>query len=168
MPIDDTRPPPAVTMTPVPDGFVPVDPSDFQGYRPLASHLAALPDAVAEIQAFADYEAVFGITAPDRAELLRRVTAAAHWTALLAQVSAWLQYVQSQEAVAWKDALLLVQAFKAPFELASRADPGLPSRTPRPRSAARRAAGPRPACRRHARPTPCRRCARPGPSTGRG
>src|SRR5579859_7952465 len=102
MPIDDTRPPPAVTMTPVPDGFVPVDPSDFQGYRPLASHLAALPDAVAEIQAFADYEAVFGITAPDRAELLRRVTAAAHWTALLAQVSAWLQYVQSQEAVAWK------------------------------------------------------------------
>jgi len=130
MPTHLAHRPPAATLPPVPDGFVEPNPWDFQGYRPLASHIAALPDALTELQSFADYADVFGITAPDRAQLLQRVAAAAEWTAVLAQAAAWRAYVTSQEAVAWKDALLLVQALKAPFELASRASPALRSRCP--------------------------------------
>ena len=122
--------PPAATIPAVPGGFLPVPAADLQGYRPFASALAAAPDALAELQAFADYAATFGITAPPYEELLRRLALAVQWTAMLAQTAAWLEYAKSQEGTAWKDALQLVQKLKRPFELATAADPARLGRYP--------------------------------------
>jgi hypothetical protein len=117
--------PPAVTLPSVPSGFVPANPADFRGYRPMASEIAAIPDAVDELQAFADYSAVFGITAPPASQLAGLLAVAAQWTSVLSDTTAWLAYVKSEEGMAWKDALLLVEKMKPAFQLASAANPAL-------------------------------------------
>jgi hypothetical protein len=96
----------------------------------MASEIAAVPDAVAELQVFTDYMTVFGITAPDPGQLGQRLTIAAQWTTLLSQSSGWNTYVRSQEGMAWKDALLLMDKLKLPFQLASAANPALLSSYP--------------------------------------
>jgi hypothetical protein len=83
-----------------------------------------------ELAQFNDYEAVFGRTAPPVAGITQALEAASQWTALLADSSEWLGYVKSQEGMAWKDTLTLVDNLKAPFELASTHDPSLLSRYP--------------------------------------
>jgi hypothetical protein len=96
----------------------------------MASEIAALPDAVAELQGFTDYTSLFGITAPPRDELVQRLSIAAQWTSVLSQSSGWLKYVKSQEGMAWKDALLLTEQLKVPFQLASTANSSLLSDYP--------------------------------------
>jgi hypothetical protein len=114
----------------VPAGFVPVNPRDYRGFHPMASQLAALPEALAELRAFADYSARFGTTAPRAAELTRRLAAAAQWAAIFAQTAAWYEYVQSQHLTTWRDAVELMNELKSPFQLASRADPALAAQYP--------------------------------------
>ncbi|MGH7293801.1 MAG: hypothetical protein ACRELB_02655 [Polyangiaceae bacterium] len=63
-----------------------------------------MPDAIDELQAFADYTAVFGIIAPPADQLAQRLAIGAQWTTVLAQTSPWVKYVKSEEAMAWKDA----------------------------------------------------------------
>jgi hypothetical protein len=122
--------PPQVTVPGVPSGFVPAAPADFRGFRPMASEIAAVPDAVAELQGFTDYGTVFGITAPPSGQVAQRLTVAAQWTALLSSSSGWYKYVKSQEGMAWKDALSLVDGLKVPFDLATTASPALLSSYP--------------------------------------
>jgi hypothetical protein len=122
--------PPPVTLPSVPNGFVPVSGADTLGFRVLASQAAAVPDAIAELQSFASYTAVFGITAPDVGQLTQRLAVAFQWTTLLSQTAAWYKYSKSQYLMAWKDALLLVDSLKAPFDLASTANPALLSQYP--------------------------------------
>ncbi|HEY3819076.1 MAG TPA: hypothetical protein VGL81_18025 [Polyangiaceae bacterium] len=122
--------PPQVAIPGVPDGFVPVAGADLQGYHPLASQIASVPDSITEMQAFTGYTSLFGITAPDLGQLSQRLGVAIQWTTLLSQSSAWFTYVKSQEGLAWKDALLLLDQLKAPFQLASQANPALLSQYP--------------------------------------
>jgi len=123
-------PPPTVTIPAVPSGFVPITGADLRGFHPQASQVAAVPDALAELQTFTNYTAMFGITAPDLAQLTQRLDVALQWTTLLSQSSAWTAYVKSQEGMAWKDALLLVESLETPFGLASQANPALLSQYP--------------------------------------
>ena len=58
------KPPPSVTIPSPPAGFVPSNPKDYRGFRPKSAELAVVPDAVMELQAFSDYDTVFGKTAP--------------------------------------------------------------------------------------------------------
>lgn len=91
----------------------------------MASEIAAVPDAIDELQAFADHGSVFGITAPPASQLAALLSVAAQWTSVLSDTTAWLTYVKSEEGMAWKDALLLVEKMKLAFQLASAANPAL-------------------------------------------
>jgi hypothetical protein len=122
--------PPPVTLPSVPNGFVPVSGADTLGFRVLASQAAAVPDAIAELQNFASYNTVFGITAPDVGQLTQRLAVAFQWTTLVAQTAAWQKYAKSQYLMGWKDALLLVDSLKAPFDLAATANPAMLSQYP--------------------------------------
>jgi len=68
---------------------------------------------------------VFGITGPDVGQLTQRLSIAFQWTTVLSQTAAWYKYAKSQYLMGWKDALLLVDTLKAPFDLASTANPAL-------------------------------------------
>lgn len=117
--------PPAVTVPAVPGDFVPGNAADLQGFRAIDVQVAAVPEALAEIRGFADYRTVFGIAAPDPGQLMQRLDVASRWTRLLAESSAWQRYVQAQQGVAWKEALVLLAQLKEPFRLASKANPDL-------------------------------------------
>ncbi|HEY6459937.1 MAG TPA: hypothetical protein VIY73_07285, partial [Polyangiaceae bacterium] len=114
----DVGAPPALTLPAIPAGFVPANMADFRGYRPMASEVAAVADVIAELETFSNYDAVFGITAPPADQISQRLAVATEWTSVLSQTSAWSIYVKSEEATAWKDALLLVDKLKPAFQLA--------------------------------------------------
>ena len=122
--------PPVVVVPAVPNGFVPVSGVDLRGFRPMQSELASVPDAILELQGFTNYTALFGVTAPPAAQVIARLAVAAQWTSLLSSSTAWYTYVKSQEGMAWKDALELVEKLKAPFQLASASNPALLSQYP--------------------------------------
>jgi len=117
--------PPDVQIPPVPAGFVPVNPLDLKGFRPMASEIAVVSDAVLELQNFTNYAAVFGMTAPDQTMLVQLLDIAAQWTALLTASTNWEIYVKSESGLAWKDALVQMEALKAPFQLAVTRTPSL-------------------------------------------
>ena len=122
--------PPQVTVPPVPAGFVPVNAIDMRGWRPMQSELASVPDAILELEDFPNYVALFGITAPPADQVSARLTVAAAWTTLFASTTAWYTYVKSQEGMAWKDALELVDQLKTPFQLAAASNPALLNQYP--------------------------------------
>src|SRR5262249_11737636 len=124
------KPPPNVKLPSPPACFVPSNPKDYRGFRPKSSELAAVPDVIMELRAFSDYEGVFGKTAPPLADVTQSLDASSQWTALLADSSDWIGYVKSQEGMAWKDTLSVVDKLKAPFQLASTHDPKMLSRYP--------------------------------------
>ncbi|HEY2510793.1 MAG TPA: hypothetical protein VGI39_08055, partial [Polyangiaceae bacterium] len=103
----------------VPAGFVPSNPKDYRGFRPKSSELAVVPDVVIELESFSDYVAVFAKTAPPEANIAQALDASLLWTAMLADSTEWFGYVKSQEGMAWKDTLTLVDKLKGPFALAS-------------------------------------------------
>jgi hypothetical protein len=119
-----------VQIPPVPAGFIPVNGKDMRGFRPTQSELASVLDAIRELSNFPNYSALFGITAPPVAQVVARLTVAAKWTTLYAASTAWYTYVRSQEGMAWKDALELVEGLKTPFQLASATNPALLNQYP--------------------------------------
>jgi hypothetical protein len=122
--------PPQVTVPPVPAGFVPVNALDLLGWRPMQSELASVPGVVTELDDFPDYTALLGVTAPPASQVSARLTVAAEWTTLLAAATAWCTYVKSQEGMAWKDALALVDKLKTPFRLVAATRPALAGQYP--------------------------------------
>jgi len=123
-------PPPSVTIPAVPDGFVPVNAADLRGFHMLAAQIAAVPDSIAELQSLSNYGVLFGITAPDVGQLTQRLGVAAQWATLLSQTYAWYQYVKSQQGMSWKDTVLLLDGLKAPFDLATTANPAVLTQYP--------------------------------------
>jgi hypothetical protein len=122
--------PPKVTIPSIPSGFVPVNPLDLKGFHPMASEIGVASDAVLELQSFTNYVAVFGMTAPDQALLVTLLGIAAQWTSLLTASTNWLTYVRSNFGLAWKDAVVQMEALKAPFQLAVTRTPSLMSQYP--------------------------------------
>ena len=62
-------------------------------------------------------------------QLTQRISVAYDWTLLLSQTAAGYKYAKSQQA-AWRDARVLVDALKPPFDLASTANPAMLSQYP--------------------------------------
>jgi hypothetical protein len=122
--------PPRMTIPVVPSGFVPPNPADLLGFRALPAQVAAVTEAIDELEGFASYQAVFGIAAPDAGQLAQRLRVASQWTEVLSQTAAWHEYVKARQGVAWKTALLMLDGLKRPFALASAADPTLLLRYP--------------------------------------
>jgi hypothetical protein len=122
--------PPSVTLPALPDGYDPKNKPHTRGSYPKKAELSAVPDAVRELGMFADYEVVFGKTAPDAAQLAEGLTVSAEWMVLLAEITAFLTYVRMSTAVTWLATRGLVESLKAPFELASKNDTTLPAKYP--------------------------------------
>jgi hypothetical protein len=122
-------PDPSTVPTP-PQGFVQPNRSDFRGVRPKKMELAAVPDAVLELQGFADYGAVLGQTAPPLDQVVAALTLAYQWTRVSGPTTAWAAYVRAMDEVTWKSAFALVDALKPSFALASQRDPTLAARYP--------------------------------------
>jgi hypothetical protein len=117
--------PPEVTLPPIPDGFVCVPAADLRGYRPMRAEMASVSGAVTELQALAAYDGLLGIAAPAPDQLAARLDAAAAWNTILNEVVAWATYARSQQGVAWKEALQMMEKMKGPFQLAAEANPAL-------------------------------------------
>jgi hypothetical protein len=96
----------------------------------MASEIAVVSDAVLELHGFTNYIGVFGMTAPDQALLVTLLGIAAQWTSLLTASTNWLTYVRSNFGLAWKDAIVQMEALKAPFQLAVTRTPSLMSQYP--------------------------------------
>jgi hypothetical protein len=96
----------------------------------MASEIAVVSDSVLELKGFSNYSAVFGLTAPDQGMLVTLLQIAAQWTSLLTASTNWLTFVKSQSGLAWKDALVQMEALKAPFQLAVTRTPSLMSQYP--------------------------------------
>jgi hypothetical protein len=122
--------PPTVSIPVPPAGFVPIPGIDLRGFRPMQAELAAVPDAVFELSQFPNWALIFGITAPASTSVGQRLQVAVGWTSLLAQSNSWNSYVKSQEGMAWKDALEVMDSLKAPFQLAVTASPSMASQYP--------------------------------------
>jgi hypothetical protein len=121
---------PTVSIPVPPSGFVPVPGIDLRGYRPMQAELASVPDAVLELGQVPNWGLIFGITAPAATSVAQRLQVAAQWTSLRAQSDAWSSYVNSQEGMAWKDALEVVNSLKPAFALATAASPAMLSQYP--------------------------------------
>jgi hypothetical protein len=122
--------PPSLTVPSPPAGYVAVPGVDLQGYRPIASEVASVPDAILEIQAFPNWALVFGMTAPPASQVAQRLQVAAQWSALQAASERWYSYVRSQAGLAWKAGLEVMEDLKAPFQLAATTAPAMPNAFP--------------------------------------
>lgn len=121
-----------------PKAKVPAPPADYDptvtvkygASQPRQGELASIAGAAKEVGAFPDWVAVFGKTAPPADHVVQAFDSVAQWSALFVATTAWFDYVRNGRAAAWEDARGLVEGLKAPFELASAADPTLTTTYP--------------------------------------
>ena len=124
------QPPPAVSIPPIPEGFVPLSSLQFRGQLPRKEELAVMPGVVSEMTRFTDYAAVFGRTAPSHAAADQTLSAAYQWSALRAKLTGWEVYCQTQEALAWVQARALMEKLGPAFALAAASDGSLGTNYP--------------------------------------
>ncbi len=118
--------PPDITIPAPPTGFVPVSLVDYRGSHPKAGQIAAVPNAVAELNAnAASYTQTFGPAVPPAPQLAGKLTNASQWTAMRVAIEAFLIYVKSNEAVAWKSALTDLEELNAIFQVIEKQNPVL-------------------------------------------
>ena len=128
-PFHAVQPPPSTSLPPLPKGFVAPSKRDFVGYRPSERELSAATSAVADLGSFTSYRDVLGAAAPDPDALAKTLELALQWRAIREQTAAWEAYVQAQDAIAWKAALLELDRLK-PFFLRAAATTTLGERYP--------------------------------------
>jgi hypothetical protein len=113
-----------------PSDFIPVSRLAYRGTAPVVDELAVMQGSVAEIQRFEDYVGVFGRTAPSAPVVAQAFNAAAQWSNERRVAEAWLDYVMTQEGIAWKGTRSLLDDLKAAFTLAASRDGGLEATNP--------------------------------------
>jgi hypothetical protein len=108
--------PPVVVIPEVPDNFTaPTTMRGFKGYYPNKSELAALPGALSDLGNFAEYATVLGNTAPPASAVTSTVSVGMSWRQLRISTEAWDAYVKTQDAIAWKAAVTLLDEVKVLF-----------------------------------------------------
>jgi hypothetical protein len=107
--------PPAGTAPIVPNGFAAPDMREFVGYRPNQLELTAMPAAISDLGKFVDYAALLGIGAPATTTVVGAITLGVQWRAQRGLAEAWDTYVRTQDAIAWKAALMLLEELKPLF-----------------------------------------------------
>jgi len=108
-----------------PAGFVPDAARDFLGYRPSSRMLSAATTALANLRTFATYGQVFGSAAPDADVVLGALDLAIQWRAMRDLTATWDLYVRTQDGLAWKAALTILDQLKPLFLNASATNPAL-------------------------------------------
>jgi hypothetical protein len=99
----------------VPAGFVPPDYRDFLGFRPTSRELGAAGAAIADLQRFSDYLTVLGSAAPPAASIAAALSLGTEWRAMRDTTESWDEYARAQDAMAWKNALTLLDELKPLF-----------------------------------------------------
>jgi hypothetical protein len=122
--IEQNPPTDPIIPTP-PPSFVPFPAVDRLGWRPLKTALALVPDALAEIAAYPEWNATFGRIAPTASQIEERLQVAAKWSHDLARSKQWTAYVQSCEGEAWRSALATLGELKVAFQLVIQKNPEL-------------------------------------------
>jgi hypothetical protein len=114
-----------------PAGFVPPDPRSLLGSHPRQLEVATASDVVEELEAFTDYDAVFGATVPPVERIAELLEFARRWRVERDAAAAWNVYVRAQDALAWKAALDLLDELKPAYKLAVGRKPALAAKYPK-------------------------------------
>jgi hypothetical protein len=113
-------PAPNVVMPTPPDGYSRPGRYAFTGYAPSPRMLAAIPQAIADLEAFTDMVTVLGPLAPSGAVIADALGVGLSWRPLIVPSDVWAAYVGAQNGKAWKTASQLLAELK-PFFLAATA-----------------------------------------------
>jgi hypothetical protein len=122
--------PPTEPMPVAPVGFSVVNPDEFRGQRPRAAQAASAPVVAIELSGSTDYEARFGKKAPSQATVVAAVVLATRWRTVRTAIEAYLVYVMTQDALAWKAAMTLMRQLAPLFEGALKLDPTVATEYP--------------------------------------
>jgi hypothetical protein len=117
--------PPDWTIPAPPAGFVPVNLLDYRGSHPKVGQIAALPGAIAELEASSTYATVFGAAAPSANQLAGELAVAGRWTTLRVAAEALLGFLKSYEAITWKTALTDLDKLDALFQVFQAQNPAV-------------------------------------------
>jgi hypothetical protein len=116
--------PPDVTMPTPPAGFAPYDLNLYKGYRLKTAQVALIPQVVTELQAATTrYTAKFGSMIPGAEQVADKLDRAGQWIAMRAAAQAFLRYAMTFEAMAVKDAVLVLEQITAQFDVTAAASP---------------------------------------------
>jgi hypothetical protein len=124
------QPPKDAKIPTPPAGFVPTAGTDSRGLLPKKAHMAAIPDALSELDRFTDFTQVFGMTAPPLAYTKQTLSAAGNWSLQRAQLRSWDLYCRTQEGMAWRGARQLIDRMAPAFALATATDSTVAQRYP--------------------------------------
>ena len=125
-PTTSVAPPPNPNAVPTPPaGFVAPPGSVFTGVRPKKTELAAMPQALLDLQAFANFATVLGPSAPPEAQFAGAVGVAQKWSAARNAAQTWDAYCMTEEGLAWVTLRALMAQVGPAFEWASKLDPSL-------------------------------------------
>jgi hypothetical protein len=118
--------PPDLVIPSVPPNFTPVSLGLYKGAHVKGMQLAAIPNAIAEIQASASaYATTFGPAAPPADDIATNLTDASAWTAMRVKIEALLVFAKSGEAVAWKTGLANIEQLSAIYKVLANVNPAL-------------------------------------------
>ena len=128
-----TAPPKAIASTAAPTFTVPVPPATFvpgnllayRGSHLQAAQIAAMPDAILELQSFENYSQTFGAGVAPAAQIVSEVQVAIAWTATRTAVEALLVYAKTQEAITSKSSLADLDQLGIVFKAIAKQNPAI-------------------------------------------
>jgi hypothetical protein len=130
-PVVSLQPPPAGATIPVPpSGTVPPGGAHYRAKMPIATELAALDGAIADLKKATGFAQIFGATAPPYAQLLQAFDVGNQWSSMRAKSAAWDAYCQTQEGLAWEAIRAMMDRLRPAFELAASGDATIPATMP--------------------------------------
>jgi hypothetical protein len=117
---------PAVDAPAPPKGFVlPSAPIGLRGHSPSELELMALPGLLKDLGSFTDYGSVLGASATSASTIQSSVSTALGWRQSRLAAEAWRGYVKTEDAIAWKATMTLLDELKSQFLFAVSKNPAL-------------------------------------------
>lgn len=120
------QPPPADAKIPVPpSGAAQPNASNYRSVVPKATELAALPAAVENLQRFANFTQVFGVSGLPYAQVMQAFDVGSQWSTMRKAAQAWDTYSKTEEGLAWGTIRSIMDRLGPLWDIASAADPSL-------------------------------------------
>jgi hypothetical protein len=114
-----------VTIPSPPTGFVELSLVDYRGFHVSKKEVAAASTAIADLASFTSYQALLGGSAPEASAVSSALSLGLGWRTLRDLTDTWDAYVRTQDAMAWKAALMLLDELKPLFLIAVAKNPEL-------------------------------------------
>jgi hypothetical protein len=122
---------PTTDVPAIPDGFVPpATLRGLRGYSPRQTELTTLPGVIADLGNFIDYASVIGAKAPAATTVQSKISTALGWRKVRNKAEAWEIYARTEDAIAWKEAAVVLDKIKPLFLFAVTEDPTLSAKYP--------------------------------------